>query len=516
MTTMTTFERILFEVATKTIVPKKALLFCLPGRINVYRQIRRAKAKGLIREIKYSTRKATSVTKATVDALVLTPKGAQFVREEMKDIIPWATYLLGSEANIRIFGGKISDRVKVKYYTKISGAAVMATSIGAAEDCVYFSAHPEDIDDDIEDQLLDAEMDEMLGPYDGDEDGKSNKLVYSQLVARAVALYNEAKTEIMGTHPTFIPSDRSGIVFVDALAMKRSINNTDKTGNIGRDYSGRRYAGIIYTVPPLKEKSALIYSSTALSPLVWSRDKFMKEIDDLDVLADTLKDNISVPPPSKLTSGYYTEGGKANIIIIADNPSLVQLFFSKMRVTITETVRTSEGKFKEKKERKLFHSCIIVPYSAIGVSVLRAVMTTFYTIERDNIIDQLVATGKFRRLSSEYYFPLFDQQEVHCAVETQLDLVRLKEIVQRIKEDEVAQRFKEDEVVQGIKEDPEDKYAILCHRWQKPYLEEIMPEAVRLYPIEEVLPGFPLSGGDAVPILDAEAEADDWRRMRAL
>ena len=135
---MTVFQKILYELATKNVVPKLALVNTIDATsYTIYQQIKRAREQKLIREVSYKNTYGRK--QSTIDCLVLTPAGVKYIRDNLSDEIPWAEYISTTFDSVSILSDFPNKKKIVGRFSKITAAAFMADNIGANESQIYYA-----------------------------------------------------------------------------------------------------------------------------------------------------------------------------------------------------------------------------------------------------------------------------------------------------------------------------------------------------------------------------------------
>ncbi len=228
---MTIFNQIMYELLTKNVVQKDVLLRTLsPSTYSVYKQLKRAMDKKLIREIKYTVHYGRR--QKTIDAICLTSLGVNFIRRKLSADILWTSCIDSSVDKFSVIGSSAKKEILIGRFAKITAAAVMADNIGANECTIFYNdAEQSDVlklldgidsdvalaaedEDDVDDAEFDAILDELLGEdeeevggQEEDSDSAMNTIqqkgrlmnLLSDVVTNALADYASEKTNMLQT-----------------------------------------------------------------------------------------------------------------------------------------------------------------------------------------------------------------------------------------------------------------------------------------------------------------------------
>lgn len=240
---MTIFTQILYELATKHVVAKSTILTIGPLTHPIYRQIKRLKEMGLIKDIPCLIKSKKDRTQKTIDCLILTVKGIDYIRNNLCADIPWAEYLTPANDAIIISDHYDKSRLALRF-TRISTAGVIADIIGACESTVYFNEN-------------------SSSEYAG-------RPCLMSIVKDAMQAYQDAMNR-----PADEKSDESSanpIQFHSALKIKRLAAGINSS--MSNDMRGDRYSGMI--VSP--QRSALVYVLSYHTRLIWSHRAAFREL----------------------------------------------------------------------------------------------------------------------------------------------------------------------------------------------------------------------------------------------
>lgn len=134
---MTITQKIVYETATKGIVPKPALLMLSPSKEAIWHKIKRAIDAGWMQEQTYIIKNHKK------DFLSITREGLIYLRDKCADTIPWAG-CMDIPKRIKTMGSGYSRTEIATTYSRSVMAAVMADLAGAGETVM---THLTDLDD---------------------------------------------------------------------------------------------------------------------------------------------------------------------------------------------------------------------------------------------------------------------------------------------------------------------------------------------------------------------------------
>lgn len=426
---MTIFTQILYELATKHVVAKSTLLTLGSLTHPIYRQIKRLKEMGLIKDIPCLIKSKKDRTQKTIDCLILTVKGIDYIRNNLCADIPWAEYLTPADDAIIISDHYDKTRLALRF-TRISTAGVIADIIGACESTVFFNENNSSPEDTSRPCLM-------------------------SIVRDAMQAYQDAMNR-----PADEKSDKSSanpIQFHSALKIKRLAAGINSS--MSNDMRGDRYSGMI--VSP--QRSALVYVLSCNTRLIWSHRAVFRELRAYSVLRQNgLISAAAVRSPCGL---LLVENDKALSCALRANEE-------------------ARKKQKQSKDIRAFGEGLdhlwVSPITYEGNLEVRDLMVADLAKENQSIIDLLT-----RRLdlepNDEYdadVFPLFDLfYEVKYAIGIHIDINQILAINRGIQRHDKAP-------AKGLG-DQDYSYVLYCRAWQIPYYQEIVDPRVKLVAIDD-------------------------------
>lgn len=153
---MKTREKILYELATKNVVTRKALTIVSKNHQSVMRCIADLLAKGYIREREFKVKRKGKHS-LSVPAYTITRTGIEFLKDELYRAIPWADELEDIEILTRtVNNGGTNQQLIATNFFRYSTAGVFADMCGAGETFVYIN------DDSVAARELTMDVDENL------------------------------------------------------------------------------------------------------------------------------------------------------------------------------------------------------------------------------------------------------------------------------------------------------------------------------------------------------------------
>ena len=490
---MTAFERILYEVSSKTLVPKRALLNIGDSPYTIYHQIKRAIKMGLIKEKTLTINKVScSSYQWTSDILLITTEGVRYVHDHLARAIPWASYIDTSSKKMIPFGVPTSRGVMNLRYGRITAAAVMATSIGAKDACMSFTDfylnYASAKQDDDDDEGLDAEMDELLDD-DGntteagktlenvDDKTKKKSPIIGNLIRAAYDEFADVQRQMKYDKALFTPADDYDIQFFDALTVKRKITQRSMESNTEIDVRGGRYSGILSS----HIRTVLVYMATPASPLIWYRRFFEREVRALKIIKR-----------SELGIANSPDESESGVLLTTD-PDVFEHTYNGHLYKNAKKPKRGRIVPIPPCGSNLKHMWVI-PYDQNGNAELRRLMTTDYDAEKREVIAKLIATGKYTANTKQVSpgtFPLQDSDGLLVAIGIHMEVNAIRNM------ETIAER--------SVDRD----FAVGCFRWQIPYYKAIL-NYTNIIELDDDLPEYNQRWESMRPKLDVEQTAEGW------
>ena len=371
---MTITQKILYEAATKGIVPKPALLMLSPSRETVWHKLRRTLNEGWTQE------ETWTVNGHKMDFIKITREGLLYLRDQCGETIPWAPYLEIPQ-KIKIMGSGYSRTEIATTYSRSVMAAVMADLAGTMERVM---THQTGMDDPL---CLHRIISDAMENYEHD-----------------LKSFPEGETVL---------ASRSDIDYIDGLSMKRLVEESIHGDGLLYDIRAGRMAGMIHT----SDRSFLVYVISRDNTFTWDSKLFTKE---KTVYREILRQRYG-----ETTSPDQLHG----ILMIDSADTLKKAFFSR------ETVL--QGRKPGRRFGHLLDfgsglaSMTVVPMTYEGAITLREVITEDADLNREVLTKALIEPQVFEQSDrlSPSVFPLQDPvDKTQYAVEPGFDLVRVRKL----------------------------------------------------------------------------------------
>ena len=428
---MTIFTQILYELATKHVVAKSTILTIGPLTHPIYRQIKRLKDNGLVKEIPCLIKSKKDRTQKTIDCLILTVEGIEYIKNKLYIDIPWAEYL--SPANDAIILPDHYDKSRLALrFTRISTVGVIADIIGACESTVFFNEN-------------NSSSEDASRPY------------LMSIVKNAMLTYQDAMNSPANEKPE--ESTAHSIQFHSALKIKRLAAGINSS--MSSDMRGDRYSGVL--VGP--QRSALVYVLPSFHPrLIWSQRAVLRELRAYSVLRQNgLISATAVRSP-------------CGILLVENEKAL------SYALNANEQAREKQ---KQSKDIRAFGEGLdhlwVAPITFEGNLEVRDLMVTDLAKENQSIIDHL--TSQFELDPNDEddvdVFPMFNTfDEIKYAISIHIDINHIRTINRAIKRNDKAP-------ARGFG-DPDFSYALFCREWQIPYYQTIVDPRVKLIAVDNI------------------------------
>lgn len=515
---MNILQKILYELATKNVVPKFVFLNTLgASKSSVYHQLEFASSMNLIREMKCKT--YFKGEEHTTDCLMLTSTGVKYIRDNMTNVMPWAQFITLGSDGVSILGTNTSRQRMASRYSKITAAAFMADMIGAKENRIFYVDYNEleNEEDDQSTPLAANEQctrsqndsmiddcvfdDEYTFEFEDDESPKTKdvnatqsittaKTTLSSVISNAMRMYEDEKSKRISAKPAHQSERESkdpALTFYDAVTIKRTIDARKVEQDVQADIRGGRYVGILDS--PLR--SCLVYTVMPTLPLLWYTQFIKRELRALQIVRRL---NIGFDHPDSSDNG---------ILLVSDTNTFEQTYNSHMYVSRSRRRRGSN------EQQNTIPECgdqltnfWVVPIERGREQELYSIMTTDIQKERESIADKLISTGNYEsnkintRVSYEL-FPLRDTFGTLYAIEPHLNVKRMKAIQKMI------ETFPSHNAIE---------YSLLCCSWQIPYYEAVMHD-ISLLPLDDEIPGYTSEHKTAPIKMQIEKEASIWKQL---
>lgn len=368
---MTITQKILYELATKGITPKPALLMLGPSRQTIWHKLKRSIDKGWVQEDTYV------IGNHKHDFLSITVDGLVYLRDQCGDDIPWTPYL-EIPKRIKIMGSGYSRTEIATTYSRSVMAAVMADLAGAQETVM---THHTNIDDPAS--------------------------LY-HIVSAAMHEYDEDLR--MSHENATLPQSRSDVEFVDGLSMKRMVEEHLGGDDQLYDIRAGRMAGMIHTA----EQAFLLYVVTRDNWFSWDGKLLSKE---LLVFKEVLRHRYGETVSTDNLQG---------ILLVDTVDTLVKVFSSRNDILAGRKPGRRFGTLLDFGSG--LQSMSVILMTNIGAQTLRERIIADVEMEREVFLRSLIEPQVYDRNEggAKDYFQLQDPFDTRYIVEPYFDIVRAR------------------------------------------------------------------------------------------
>lgn len=411
---MTVYQKILYYIATKNLVPKSVLMILCNSPATVYRGISRGIERGYI--IEKSIRVSSGNKHYKEDFLMITNSGLDFLCSLNLKELYWMNDIPFQKENPRVVDSNILGSVKVRRYLNVVASSIVAEEMGANVSPMFF-------DEGNSDYPLVRDV--LKKAY------SNNTMMIDGNVQKSNANDSQEHDDIdcKGKLGCAQNKNAASLLFCTSKEIKRIVTATG-SDSIGLDVRRGKYTGLIecknyvYTMySTLKGKFEFSNDEAKQGRIAFDKYTHNRE----NCAKHRVRKAVLILPSSKEFKASFFDGS------INARKDMIDCY-----------IRSGIDEF-----------CVF-PISSDGISSLKAYIQG--DIIEEEIKDAAVGSGQYTENNRKYsneLFPIVSNEEVPIMIGISMDILKLFSL------ESIANKH------------PNETFGVICYDWQVEYYDKI-------------------------------------------